>query len=168
MLRQIISLCMKLPPGAIRRLRCQWVRLRLGRCGRALVVDKDVNLITPEHLYLGDHVVLNRGVILQATGKSRISVGSNVVFSYRSTVLTAGRSIADGKITPDHQYADVSIGNNVWICANAVVLPGAVIEDNVIVAAGAVARGVLRRGWIYGGVPAHPLKETDGEKQRNE
>ena len=40
------------------------------------------------------------------------------------------------------------------------------IEDNVVVAAGAVARGHLNGGWYYGGVPAKPIKPIAAQSWR--
>lgn len=55
---------------------------------------------------------------------------------------------------------DIIIGEDCWIASNVTVLGPCEIEDNVIVAAGAVVlAGRLESGWIYGGVPAKKLKQ---------
>lgn len=53
----------------------------------------------------------------------------------------------------------VRIGNNCVIGAGAIIMPGAVIEDDVIVAAGAVVSSNqrLKKAKIYAGIPAKPL-----------
>ena len=50
----------------------------------------------------------------------------------------------------------VRIGNSCVIGAGAIVMPGAVIQDNVTVAAGALVtkNQILKKGKTYGGVPA--------------
>ncbi|AJQ95193.1 acetyltransferase (isoleucine patch superfamily) [Gynuella sunshinyii YC6258] len=48
----------------------------------------------------------------------------------------------------------INIGNNVWIGANAVILPGVCIEDNAVVAAGAVVTQDVSAGTLVAGVPA--------------
>ena len=48
----------------------------------------------------------------------------------------------------------IFIGNNCFIGMNVVVLPGTVVEDNVIVGAGSVIRGRLERNSVYIGNPA--------------
>ena len=50
------------------------------------------------------------------------------------------------------------VGSNVYIGSRVTLLPGVVIEDNVIVAAGTVVTKRLAGGAIYGGVPARLLK----------
>jgi hypothetical protein len=54
----------------------------------------------------------------------------------------------------------VKIGNNCIIGAGAIIMPGAVLQDNVTLAAGAVVtkNQVLEKGKIYGGVPAKEIK----------
>lgn len=56
-------------------------------------------------------------------------------------------------------YAPIHIGRNVWIGANAVVLPGVSIGDGAVVAAGAVVTKDVPPCTIVGGVPAKKLKE---------
>ena len=55
----------------------------------------------------------------------------------------------------------VVVGNNCIIGAGAFIMPGAVLEDDVIVAAGAVVikDQVLKKGNIYAGVPAKEIKK---------
>ena len=54
----------------------------------------------------------------------------------------------------------IKIGNNCVIGAGAFIMPGAVFEDNVKLAAGAVViKGqVLKKGKVYGGIPAKEIK----------
>jgi len=67
-----------------------------------------------------------------------------------------------------HVYEDekiilgrIKIGNNCVIGAGAFIMPGAVLEDDVELGAGAVVtKGqVLKKGKIYGGIPAKEIKK---------
>jgi acetyltransferase-like isoleucine patch superfamily enzyme len=55
----------------------------------------------------------------------------------------------------------VKIGNNVVIGAGALIMPGAVVEDDVKIATGAVVtKGQrLKKGRVYAGIPARELKK---------
>ena len=54
----------------------------------------------------------------------------------------------------------VKIGNNCVIGAGAIIMPGAVLEDDVKLAAGAVVTKsqILKKGKTYGGIPAKEIK----------
>lgn len=72
-----------------------------------------------------------------------------------------GQFIEDQKI--DGKYFTI-IGNDVWICTNAVVLSGVTIGDGAVVAAGAVVTKDVPPYAIVGGVPAKVLKYRFDEK----
>ncbi len=59
----------------------------------------------------------------------------------------------------NYEKGDIRIGNNVFIGAHNVILPGTDIQDNVIIAANSVVRGTLESGWMYGGSPCKPIKK---------
>jgi len=50
---------------------------------------------------------------------------------------------------------------NVWIGAGCIVLPGARIGDNAVIAAGSVVRGEVPAGELWGGVPAKYIKTIE-------
>lgn len=53
----------------------------------------------------------------------------------------------------------VTIKDNAWIGANAVVLQGVTIGENSVIAAGAVVNKDVPDNCLYGGVPARLIKE---------
>lgn len=75
------------------------------------------------------------------------------IFSYSNHYAKA-RKVTEEKIT-----ADVFIGSNVFVGANCVILPGAIIKDNVVIAAGSVVKGLLESNAIYAGTPCKMIKE---------
>jgi acetyltransferase-like isoleucine patch superfamily enzyme len=53
----------------------------------------------------------------------------------------------------------VSIGDGSWVGHGSVILPGACIGRNVVVAAGSVVRGEVPDHTIVGGVPAKVIRK---------
>lgn len=60
--------------------------------------------------------------------------------------------------SPLRDNREVIIGNDVWIGANTVILPGVRIGDGAIIAAGAVVTKDVEPYAIMGGVPAKTIK----------
>ena len=57
----------------------------------------------------------------------------------------------------------VSIGANSWIGTNSVVLPGTVMGEHVVVAAGSIVSGQVPARCIVAGSPARIIRRFDGE-----
>ncbi|MCK4347878.1 MAG: hypothetical protein KAW47_04600, partial [Thermoplasmatales archaeon] len=53
----------------------------------------------------------------------------------------------------------IKIGNNCVIGAGAIIMPGATLQDNVVLAAGALVtqNQVLEEGKTYAGIPAKEI-----------
>ncbi len=62
-------------------------------------------------------------------------------------------------------YKKVIIGNHVFIGFDVIILPGVVIEDNVIVAAGSVVTKSIPSGVIVGGNPAKIIGSYESYQQ---
>lgn len=62
-------------------------------------------------------------------------------------------------------YKKVIIGNNVFIGVNSIILPGVIIEDNVIIAAGSIVTKSVPSGTIVGGNPAKIIGLYDDFKK---
>lgn len=110
----------------------------------------------PENIRCGRNFVVNPGCYLAAKGG--IVFGDNVVISAGAKVISSGLILQDGKITRSHQHAAVHVGNDVWIGAGAIILPGVTIAGNCVIAAGAIVTKDCESGFIYAGVPAKPLR----------
>jgi acetyltransferase-like isoleucine patch superfamily enzyme len=58
----------------------------------------------------------------------------------------------------------IRIGDDCWIGARAVILPGVTIGDGSIVAAGAVVSKDVASNCVVGGVPARVIRHLDSGK----
>ena len=58
-----------------------------------------------------------------------------------------------------HESGCITIGNNVWIGAGAIILPNVKIGDGVIIGAGSVVTKSFSANQVIGGVPAKLIKE---------
>ena len=96
---------------------------------------------------IGDNCRLN-GVYVHS--KSSISIGNNCVMASGVNIIDSNAhqiTSLDRTVGKDEPSA-ITIGNNVWIGLNAIILKGTMIGDNSIVAAGAVVKGVYPSNCI--------------------
>ena len=96
-----------------------------------------------------------------------IFVGDSVMFGPNVTVATAGHPINPDLRRDVAQYnIPVHIGNNVWIGANSVILPGITIGDNSVIGAGSVVTKDIPANVVAVGNPCKVLREIgDHDKE---
>ena len=111
------------------------------------------------HLYMGSDVYVNFNLTLVDDGN--IYVGDKVMFGPNVTIATANHPITPELRARGLQYnRDVHIGNNVWIGANTVVVPGVRIGNNAIIGAGSVVTKDIPDNMIAVGNPCTVLREV--------
>lgn len=95
-----------------------------------------------------------------------IYVGDYVMFGPNVTVATAGHPIEPSLRRKAMQYnLPVHIGNNVWIGAGAVILPGVTIGDNTVIGAGSIVTRDIPANVVAVGNPCKVLRPI-GERDR--
>ncbi len=85
-----------------------------------------------------------------------IEISNNVTITPEVVLLTHNGStcLAIDEKGRRFDYKPIKIGNNVFIGMRSIIMPGVIISDNVIVAAGSVVTKSIPRGVIVGGNPA--------------
>jgi acetyltransferase-like isoleucine patch superfamily enzyme len=116
-------------------------------------------------LSIGDRCVIGRGSHIVA--HASVEIGDDVFTGPYVYITDQNHGYTDpdqpiGRQPPVND--PVSIGSGSWLGAGAIVLPGARIGRNVVVAAGSVVRGKIPDRVVVAGVPAKVVREyTDGE-----
>jgi serine acetyltransferase len=111
-------------------------------------------------LRIGDRCVIGRGSHIVA--HHSIEIGADVFTGPYVYITDQNHSYTDLEIPVGRQWpvnSPVRIGAGTWLGTGAVVLPGADIGRNVVVAAGAVVRGTVPDYAVVGGVPAKVIRE---------
>ncbi len=96
-----------------------------------------------------------------------ISVGNNVTIATGVRFITHDNSAI--KIYDDATdfVGPITIGNNVFIGAYSILLPGITIADNCIIGAGSVViRSCTEPGTIIAGNPAKPIGTVDKMREK--
>lgn len=99
------------------------------------------------------------GVIIDPTHCYHITIGDNVTLAPRVHILAhdASTFIFMGKT----RAANVRIGNNVFIGASAIVLPGVTIGNRVVIGAGSVVTKNIPDNSVAVGNPARVICTVD-------
>ena len=149
--------------------------------GRHSVIHHSVRMDTPPYrqFCLGDYSVIETGacinnavgdvvignhtrVGLHNTIIGPVTIGSHVNLAQGITVTALNHNFADTSKRIDEQGVStmpVTIEDDVWIGANAVVLPGVRIGTHAVVAAGAIVTKDVPPHSLVAGVPAKVIKQ---------
>lgn len=145
-------------------IRCSLFRLSGIDIGRGVRIDYGLNIgkssqnPIAENIVIGDGTYINRDVWISAQDqKVRIGkkclVGPNVMIETASHSTTEWRGGYRSRTT-----SPICIGDMVWIGARAIILPGVTVNDEAIVAAGAVVTRDVAARTVVGGIPARVIK----------
>ena len=116
------------------------------------------------HTHFGNNVYANFNLTL--VDDTDIYVGDSVLFGPNVVVAVAGHPVDPELRRKVAQFnLPVHIGNNVWIGAGAIILPGITIGDNSVIGAGSVVTKDIPANVVAVGNPCRVLREI-GEHDR--
>lgn len=110
------------------------------------------------HVHFGNNVYANFGLTL--VDDTHIYVGDYTMIGPNVTIATAGHPILPELRREAMQFnLPVTIGKNVWIGANSVILPGITIGDNSVIGAGSIVTKDVPENVVAVGNPCRVLRE---------
>jgi len=173
-----IALLGCIPGRSGRLLRRLYYRTVLARSGPVLSIGEHVEIGCPSSIAFGNDIYLVRNAVLRACGGASLRMGDCITVNGNARIIAdfgeieMGRDIMIGPnvvirasnhrfdrtdvpmFEQGHTNERIVIGNDVWIGANAVILPGVTIGAHVVVAAGAVVTRDVPDYAVVAGVPA--------------
>lgn len=109
----------------------------LGKMGDHCVVEQPFFCTYGYNISVGDHFFLNVNCKLMDSGF--ITIGDNVFIAPNVCIITEEHAMDVERRLAGLEYTfPVTIGDNVWICAGAIVLPGVSIGANSVIGAGSI------------------------------
>ncbi|MDZ4716935.1 MAG: DapH/DapD/GlmU-related protein [Roseiflexaceae bacterium] len=168
LLAQLLTAPLPLFVGS--RLRTRIIRLIGFQIGRGVLFAGMPRIFgvgnLGKRLIIGQGCFFNVGVTLDLGAP--ITIGNNVSIGPDAMILTTTHDFGPA----DHRcgtfrLAPVSIGNGVWIGARAVLLPGIVIGNGAVIAAGALVNRDVAAHQVVAGVPARAIKSLDHPIEHN-
>ncbi len=131
-------------------------KLILDKCGRCVNIERGAQF--PSTLELGDH----SGVGIDARINGKVIIGNNVMMGPEVAIFARNHAFDRTDVSMDQQgfseEKPVVIGNDVWIGARVLILPGVHVGNGAVLGAGAVVTKDVPDYAIVGGNPARILK----------
>ena len=128
-------------------------------CGDVLCVMPYSVMSYASNISIGERVYINSFSMLVA--KEKITIGNNVLIGPH-VIINSGMhnySNADVDINKQgHSAAPIVIENDVWIGANAIILPGVTIGKGAVIGANSLVNKDVASFTVVGGSPAKIIK----------
>lgn len=117
------------------------------------ILNRNGRLLLGNNSHLGAFCFVN-------VNYGEVQIGDDVAIGPGTKLFAYSNHYRRGmKVTNEKITQDIIIGNNVFIGANCTVLPGTVIQNNVVIGAGSVIKGELATNTIFAGAPCRKLSD---------
>lgn len=158
MAKELVYELNHLAPSEHKRRTDLFVRL-LGKTGQHFIIESPFYCDYGYNIRLGENFYANVGCTILDVAP--VSIGDNVLLAPHVGIYTAGHP-TDAELRKEGlEYGyPVTIGNNVWIGGNTVILPGVTVGDNVVIGAGSVVTKDIPSGVVAVGNPCRVIKEV--------
>jgi len=117
------------------------------------------------HIEVGKNFFANYNCTILDVAK--VKIGDNCQMAPNVAIYTAGHPVHPAARNSAYEYGiEVTIGDNVWIGGNTVILPGVHIGDNVVIGGGSVVTKDIPDWSIAAGNPCKVIRKiTEEDKQ---
>lgn len=132
----------------------------LGSHGKDLNMQQGFHCDYGKNIHVGDNFLTNYNVTILDIAP--VNIGDFCMIGPNTLITTVGHPLEkEGRRERIGICKTVTIGNDVWIGGNVVILPGVKIGNNVVIADGAVVSKNIPDNCIVGGIPAKKIKELE-------
>jgi len=143
------------------KLRSMAILPFLKSCGNNVFINEHVKITVPNQVTIGNNVHIGEFSYLATRGG--LSIGDNTHISRNFIVYTSNHNYLGNALPYDDELLlkPVSIGKNVWIGMNVIVVPGVNIGDGAIIGMGTVVTKDVPPLSIIGCQPYRIIKYRD-------
>lgn len=132
----------------------------LGQVGDNCVVEQPLFCTYGYNTTVGDNFFLNVDCKLLDSGK--ITIGNNVFIAPNVCLITEEHAMNVKQRLAGLEYTHpINIGDNVWIAAGVLVLPGVTIGENSVIGAGSVVAKDIPANSLAVGNPCRVIRQLD-------
>lgn len=149
-----------------------WESDKIAEAARRIIRKSEhLVLIPPFYCEYGTHIETGKNFFANYNctilDVAKVQIGDNCMFGPNVSIYTAGHPLHPETRNSGYEYGKgVTIGDNVWLGGNAVIVPGVNIGNNVVVAAGSVVTKDVPDNMVVGGNPARIIREVTEADRR--
>lgn len=114
---------------------------------------------------IGENCFIYNSLDDYSTESYLITIGNNVTITSGVKLLTHDGGmrvlIQVGMLEKADKFGKITIGNNVFVGLNSIILPNVTIGDNVVIGAGSIVTKNLSSNGVYAGNPAKYICSID-------
>ncbi len=147
-----------LPPENRRTNIPAHIREIFGKTGENVWVEPPFQCDYGWNIEVGDNFYANYNLVILDVCK--VTLGDNVFIAPNVALYAAGHPVHPMSRNSGYEYgAPITVGSNVWIGGNTVILPGVTVGDNVVIGAGSVVTRDIPANSVAAGNPCRVLRE---------
>lgn len=137
----------------------------LGKTGENVWIEAPFHCDYGYNIEVGENFFANYNLVILDVGK--VKIGKNAQFAPNVAIYTAGHPIHPDSRNSGYEYGiDVTIGDNVWLGGNTVVMPGVHIGNNVVIGGGSVVTKDIPDNVIAVGNPCRVLRKITEDDRK--
>lgn len=137
----------------------------LGKTGENVWIEAPFHCDYGYNIEVGENFFANYNLVILDVGK--VKIGKNVQFAPNVAIYTAGHPVHPDSRNSGYEYGiDITIGDNVWLGGNTVVMPGVHIGNNVVIGGGSVVTKDIPDDVIAVGNPCRVLRKITEDDRK--
>lgn len=145
--------------------RSQLIKTILGKSGKNTYIEPPFRCDYGYNIEVGDNFYANYNVTILDIAK--VTIGDNVMLAPNVSIYTAGHPIHKDMRNTGYEYGiEITIGNDVWIGGNTVIVLGVKIGSGVVIGAGSVITKDIPDNVIAAGNPCKVIREITEEDKK--
>ena len=110
------------------------------------------------NIEIGKNAFINYNCTIIDVGK--VVIGDNCQIAPNVSIYTAGHPVHPATRNTAYEYGiNITIGNNVWIGGNTVIMPGVRIGDNAVIGAGSIVTRDVPAWTVAAGNPCRVIRK---------